>query len=66
MKYRDEEYAPDMGDQVDVYSDEFEPEPAVVIAIGKHKIRIRYDNTYIKPRTEWVDAANCDLIARES
>jgi hypothetical protein len=65
MKYRDEEYEPDLGDQVDIYSEDYESEAARVIAIGKSKIRIRYNNEYIKPRTEWVDPANCDMISRE-
>lgn len=65
MNYRDDEYAPEMGDLVDVYSEEFEPESARVVAIGKSKIRITYDNDNIKPRSEWVLPSDRDMVSRE-
>lgn len=65
MKYRDGEYGPELGDAVDVYSEEFEPETAKVNKIGKKKILIIYDNDCIKPRSEWVCPLSCELVARE-
>ena len=65
MNYRDDEYAPEMGDLVDVYSEEFEPESARVVQIGKSKIKITYNNDSIKPRSEWVLPSNCEMVSRE-
>lgn len=65
LTYNDGECSPEYGDQVTVYSAEFEPEAAKVVKVGKDKICICYDNECIKPRREWISPAVCDLIARE-
>ena len=65
MKYRDEEYSPELGDHVEVYSEEFEPELARVSVIGKKRIKVTYDNDCIKPISEWVSPSDCDMISRE-
>ena len=67
MMYRDNEYAPEVGDRIEVYDeqDQFEPECAKVVKIGKNKLLVAWENEYIKPRQEWVKPDLCDLIARE-
>lgn len=64
LLYRDQEYSPELGDQVDVYSEGFEPETAVVEVVGKKRIKVRYENQAITPAAEWVAPADCDMIAR--
>lgn len=55
----------ELGDQVEVDEDGFEPEEATVISIGKKgTIRIEYANRNIKPGKVWTSPAHCELIAR--
>lgn len=67
MEYRDGMEV-ELGDtvEVDVSPEEFEPEEAAVIRLGKQKIQIEYKNTLIKNRKVWVKPSDCDLIAREN
>ena len=63
MKYRDgEEVALD--DVIEVYdpNDQYEPERAVVVKVGKRKIQVEFYAANI-PK-EYVDPANCEMISR--
>lgn len=65
MKYRCGECSPELGDHVEVHDEQFEPELARVTKIGKSRIKVTYDNDCIKPRSEWVNNTDCDMISRE-
>jgi len=65
MKYRDDEYAPELGDCVEYHYENYPSDRAKVTAVGKNRIQIAYENENIKPRSEWVNPASCDLISRE-
>lgn len=65
MKYRDGEDTPELGDSVDVYNETFPPERATVATVGKNKIKVQYEDSNIKPASEWLPASDCDLISRE-
>ena len=68
MQYMDEEsYEVQLGDQVELHTADFEPEEAEVTGIGRRgKIRIRYTNEHVRPRSEWVPIGACTFIARET
>ncbi len=51
-------------DEIEVNEEDFEPERGKVIKIGKKKIQIEWLNPNIKSFKEWVDPAQCELIAR--
>ena len=58
--------AVELGDQIEVNDDpKCEPERATVIQVGKGKIRIKWSCQFIKPQTQYVDPALCELLRRE-
>lgn len=66
MKYTDDEdLAVEIGDVVEVTEEDFEPEEATVVKIGKKKIRVECKNPFIKPRCAWFPPEALVFIARE-
>ena len=63
MKYRDgEEVALD--DVIEVYDpdDQYEPERAVVVKVGKRKIQVEF--FAVNVAKEWVESKHCEMISR--
>ena len=63
MTYRDgEEVALD--DVIEVYDpdDQYEPERAVVVKVGKRKIQVEFFAVNV-PK-EWVESKHCEMISR--
>lgn len=63
MNYRDgEEVALD--DTIEVYDpdDQFEPERAMVVKVGKRKIQVEF--FVVNVPKEWVNSTDCEMISR--
>jgi hypothetical protein len=65
MVYQDGEVV-EIGDRIEVNDmpDEYEPEEAIVIKIGKIKLQAELTNECIKNRKIWLRPDDCSLIAR--
>jgi len=55
----------ELWDVTEVQDADFEPEAAKAIKLGKRKIQIEWENTYIKPSKAWVAPGLCELVSRD-